>query len=383
MFSIDIDYILFNIILLFTYLIAGYNISRKDNFWKNAIICVIVFTVVLGCRYGRGNDYFTYIKTYKYDLNSEFQPLFSLFNNILKAIQVDEKLIFIFYALIFSFCSMIFLKSMRTIAKYTFPTFIITYIAFEEYMIRQAFSYSFVFIALYYITRIDIKGFKYKYILYYIFFSVISHYIHSANSLVTFVFIFLYFFYKKLLPLYITIPAYIVVSYFFEYIFDFHYLDPVLSFLGQTNDKYASYVENSDYWFSEDGVSDIYSRNLIIKIFETIGNISLFYFGFKIINDISKIRKSCFFITVYNIFVFGSLIQKAFMNYEILNRVGTVYSYFSFIPLSLSLYYHKKYFTNNKILYIKILYFFLVWWIYDYIKYIFFRGDMTLFIWDI
>jgi len=103
---------------------------------------------------------------------------------------------------------------------------------------------------------------------------------------------------------------------------------------------------------------------------------------------------------MYNYFVVGSIIQNAFRQLELLNRIGGDFALFYFFPLSIVFFYSmqkpqirynkqtqtlsvvlKKSFLTNG--WYKLMVVFLLWYAYDYLKYLFMRGDMTKFIWDI
>ena len=79
-----IIYIFINLLLLLTFVLGGYNIKRGGSYWKNALSCSFVFILVMGTRYGRGNDYFHYVEVYLNGDNSQYS--FLLFNGLLKNI---------------------------------------------------------------------------------------------------------------------------------------------------------------------------------------------------------------------------------------------------------------------------------------------------------
>ena len=163
-------------------------------------------------------------------------------------------------------------------------------------------------------------------------------------------------------------------SYVFQNMFDLSGLNSIFSFMANQNEKYAQYIENSDIWFGAEGFSDRYTRNPIVKIFETLGNASLFYLGYNVINNHFQTNKQI--ITLYNVFVIGTIVQKFFQNFEILNRVCGTGVLFWFIPLGLILYYHRDFYKYRLWLFL------LIWWSYEYLKYLFMCGDMCHFLWE-
>ena len=425
--NLDFDYLILNIILLATYIVAGYNISKKGDFWASAWPCIIAFTFVMGSRYMRGNDYAHYCEVYAYD-EEPTQRLFTIFNQFLRWIGVGRHFFYYFYSFIFAFCSMFFLKRFRRFSLCMFPLFLIAYIHFDEFMIRQALSYSFVFLYLIELfsikldSRINNQKQKEKYIirkkkheldsrhiiqskklmvkkkvkntknffsrlltsdnfshiLCCIFFASIVISIHVANILVLVLATFLYLFVRHPIPYYVSIPLLIFVAYLFNILFDFGYLNPILDMLSGQDEKIDSYTENSEFWFEEEAIDEKYSRNPIVLVFEILGNSALFYYGYEIIKYVRKNdRISC---TLYNTYIIGTYIMVAFRNLEILNRIGYVYQLFWFYPLCLVLYYFPKCkFSLIK----KLILCFLIFFMYSYLKYLFFKeGGMTLFLWD-
>ena len=425
---LDFDYLLLNIILLAIYVLAGYNISRKGNFWASAWPCIIAFTSIMGSRYMRGNDYPHYCEVYAYD-EEPSQRLFTAFNQFLRWMGVGRHYFYYFYSFIFAYCSMFFLKRFRRFSLYMFPLFLIAYISFDEFMIRQALSYSFVFLYLIELFSIrledsssrkdkkkvllrkkhslnELKGEgvpksrrvspnkketsmrkyfsllfaseNFSHFFYCIFFASIVISIHVANVLVLVLVTFFYLFVKRPVPFYVSFPMLIIATYLFNVFFDFSYLNPVLDMLTGQDEKLDNYTENSDVWFDEEGKDDKYTRNPIVLIFELLGSGTLFYYGYKIIKYVRKNdRISC---TFFNVYVFGTIFINAFRNLEILNRVGYVYQLFWFYPLCLVLFYFPK--MHFSILR-KLSMFFLLFFLYSYLKYLFFKeGGMALFQWD-
>lgn len=423
---IDFDYLFLNIILLATYVIAGYNISRKGAFWASAWPCIVAFTFIMGSRYMRGNDYDHYCEVFANDEEST-QHLFTFFNQFLRWIGVGRHYFYYFYSFIFAFCSMFFLKRFRRFSLCMFPLFLIAYIHFDEFMIRQALSYSFVFLYLIELFSIKLddhpnknriilpKGKRYygglkgiddpyskrlrlkkkpnairKYfsllfasenllhIFYCAFLASIVISIHVANVMVLVLVTILYLFVKYPIPYYISIPILIVATYMFNVLFDFSYLNPILDMLSGQDEKMDNYIENSDVWLDEEGMQDKYTRNPIVLVFEMLGSGILFYYGYNIIKNVRKNdRISCMF---FNVYVFGTIFINAFRNLEILNRIGYVFQLFWFYPVCLILFYFPKmHFSILKKYSLCFLFFFL----YSYLKYLFFKEDgMTLFLWD-
>lgn len=402
MFRFDFLYIIINLILLLVFYYAGRNASIKRDYWSYSIFCVVFFTIVLGLRYGRGNDYFHYVDLYVYGYNEGRQIVFAWINSSLKWLGVGKHYIFVFYAFIEMVCAMFFLKRYRKYALFMFPLFLISNIFFDEYQIRQALGFSFVYLCLDRLFNIkDIRGILdgrcFKDVVFGLLYFIIAYSIHSACGYMLVIMIAIYFLYRRTIPLKYSIPALLFCTYFFSEWFDFGWLNPILNqFVGE-DARMSHYLEDSDKWFSAKGANDIYTRNPIVLAAEMLGTISLFTLGSKSIN---KYCKSADAYAMYNFFVIGSLIINAFRKLELLHRIGYDFALFWFFSLSIVLYYGLK--KNNinvsgqaKIISLtsgktflfrnwnKLFAIFLFWFAYDYLKYLFMRGSMTKFIWDI
>ena len=95
------------------------NTSSKD-FWRIMMVPIILFSVIEGCRYGRGTDYLSYKYRYEYiDLLEETQTGFIFIMQVLKGIGCNYVLAFISYTLILSLGLVWFIKSNFTFFIYS------------------------------------------------------------------------------------------------------------------------------------------------------------------------------------------------------------------------------------------------------------------------
>lgn len=381
--NFDLDFIGLNILLLITFIIAGNNISRGMNYWRNAIWCILMFTFVQGTRFARGNDYFLYSKSFKEgNINTE-NPLFSLINEILKSFGINEYSCFMVYAFIFVLCAILFMQDFKRYAKYMFPLFLVGFINFEESMIRQAFSYSFFFLFLKNLLRIRMNKKVFspnniQFILLCIICGIITIKIHTANIINIIIILFLFLFYHKPFKPQLAIPIYIGCTYILPHIFNFSWLNPILSFAAENNERAAEYVNNSEYWFSAEGMNDIYQKNIITEFIQVVGSSSLIYLGQKLCLNLKDSPYSYILAIFLNAFIIGLCIESTFVKLEILHRIGQVLDIVGYFALTFVLYYRRSFHPTIKT---KLLYFCLIWFIYYYVKYIFFSKSV-LFIWD-
>lgn len=401
-FNFDIIYILLNLLLLFIFWYGGLRISKGDNYWKNAIICIVAFTLVLGLRYGRGVDYHHYVYIYVYGYTEGTQRVFVWLNSLLKWIGIGKNEVFLIYSFIEIVCAMAFLRRYQKYAQYLFPLFLIAIIFFDEHQIRQALGFSFAFLCfdkLFCIQRSKdvLTTQSLINVALALLYFTIAYSIHSVCGYMLVIMIVIYVFYQKTIPLKYSIPALLFCTYFFNEWFDFNWLNPILDQFAGEDTRMSTYIENREQWFSAEGMKSKYERKSIVLFAEMLGTISLYILGSKAINK--YVRRTDAY-AMYNYFVVGSIMQNAFRQLELLNRIGGDFALFYFFPLSIVFYYSmqkpilrynkqtqtlsvvlKKSFLTN--VWFKLMAVFLLWYAYDYLKYLFMRGDMTKFIWDI
>lgn len=384
MIYIDPLYLLLNMVLLGTFAICGINITHGENYWKNAFWCIIVFTLILGARYMRGNDYEHYLDVYDFDMESD-EKLYSLLCRCLNFLGVNHFMQFFIYALIFSSALMVFLYRFNQYACWLFPLSIVAFIFFHEYMIRQELSYAFVFLYLdrLFSVRIFIRNHKLiiprsviKNITYCIVFAVCTASIHSGNIPVLMLFTLFYFLYSRPISWKISIPVILISTYVLNRLYDLSSLNSALELIAGTNEKMSSYANRFDFWFGADAAKDEYTRKWYILIWEMAGHCSLFYLGWKMLKN-TVTNKSI--ATIFNCYVFGAVFINLFRELEILNRIGYVFNMWWFVPVGLLI---AKFNNLNLHKWEKCLYAFLTFFFYDYLRYLLLRQDMTMFLWD-
>lgn len=374
--TLDFDYILLNLILLLTFIIAGRNVSKGRSFWESASWCILAFTLVQGLRYGRGNDYLHYADIFAgKDTNTSY--LFSIVNNYLSLIGFTKYSCFLFYAFVFSLCGMIFMKRYKNYAKWLFPLFLIAYLYFEEYQIRQAFSYSFLFLYMKVLFDTSFSNtkliLKCRRILQCIIWGGICIALHPANMFIVALISGFYIFIYKPIPYYYAIPIYVSCVYILPSLINFEQYNIILKFTPNI-DLFNDYTDRAELFFSEDAKEELYKRNIYVQLFETIGVSTLIYLAYAIQRkqDINKPIGA-----LYNAFIVGICVLSLFREIELLNRIGYDISLVWCFVLAYVLYNKSTLSPTQKKLSILLL-----WFMYEYFKYLLIPGDMTQFIWD-
>ena len=382
--QIDFDYILINIFLLGMFIDAGRNIASGNRQFPGVLACVIFFSVVLGMRYGRGNDYFHYIDVFIDDLEPT-QKFFTAFNKVLKFFSVSPFAIFFFYAFFFIKAGLLLVNNFKSLGKYLYPFFLIAFISFEEFCIRQAFGFSFVFLYIISLHQFFIEKTKKRLFLTFIF-ATIAYSIHSANIIEITLITIIYLFSFVQFPWKHLVLFYLFSKYFVPNFFDFSWLNQMLTFLSDSDSKFEHYVEASEYWFTNDAVDGIYSRNYFISILESVANCALIYLSTVILKRMDFYYENSLknnyklVITLFYCYFWGTCLLQMFHNLELFRRVFNPLYYFWCVPLAFIMTYKSQFLTKTEQ---KMLIPIWLFWGYEYFRYLFMRNGQTLFLWDI
>lgn len=421
--NIDLDYLFLNILLLGVFAYNGYRVSSEGNFWKHAFWCIIIFSFVQGTRYMRGNDYLGYAHTFEIADKAKTNLTFAYINQFLALLGFSKYSCFLAYAFVFSLCGMSFLKNFEKYAQWTFPLFILGFMMNQEYMIRQMFSYSFFFLYLNNLFKIETPlvpniNTNNKHLFLCTLWGGLCFAIHSANAINIFVFTLFFIFVKKPIHYFITIPIYLSSVYVLPEIINYNWIEVLVTAFSDQNEMVSRYAENASLWFTEKAIDDIYTRNYYVQLFESIGTSALLFLGYKTISlrskeltqiqiddediddkyidneDIEKQYETIYetefehkeklfdgktMTVFFNTVFIGVCIVSVFREIELLNRIGDVMRLMWCMVLAFVMYSRQSLTDLYKF---RIVYLFLLWYGYEYLKYLFFRGNMTLFIWD-
>lgn len=380
MFNFDLDYFLLNLFPAIIKINNNNKLSFGRKKEKYIWICFIVFTFVLGSRYLRGNDYLRYQHTFLYD-DDESQIIFTAINRFLRGIGIGKYYFLYIYSIPFIVCALTFMKNLKIYARYLFPAFLLSFIFFNEYCIRQALGFSFVFMYMYYLFEKDntLKNENvYKKWIFCLFYAILAYGIHSVNALSIAIITIIYIFSFTTISWKLSILGYIFAAFFFMSFFDWSYLENALMLIGGISDKFSAYTNRGVLFFSENAFQEDYSRSTLGQLCSAISHCSLFYLGDKTIR--SKCNSRMFY-TLFNVYVVGTIFDIGFWNFELIRRVfDPMLSFWCFI-FSFVLVHRKEMqysvFDNLLLLMIPLSF------IRDYLSYLLERGDMTLFIWDI
>lgn len=376
-------YILLKISLFFILLITGYNLSKREsinskNYWIIASISIIVYSLIEGLRYNRGNDYMYYKSLFEYSLNLQaylwnpgiIEPLFQIFNKFFRFLNFSYPAVFVFYSSILIIAGFFFMKEHRKVAFFAIPMFLMATIAQSENLVRQFMAFSFVLISLTFFLNNSWKKFAILMTM-----AILIHY----SSFVFLPFLFLFKYVKNPFGnLYIILGLYFL-SWFWkpEYWGSYYNYFQNLSFI---SDFYQGYTENADVWFSGEnlmGVKSYFGVLPLIKIF--LFNTGMIVLGYRLI-DKYRFNNYPFYFFLY---VVGAISLNFTSRIEIFYRISLYFYMFWFIVLAYILYDNFNIKTKNLKIERFVCYFMIVSVLYDYFITVF-RVDTSaaLFIWN-
>lgn len=322
-------------IVLYSFLFAlFYCLSRlpqrelNERYWAVLSPVIISFALIIGLRYGWGNDYLFYKWRIEHPAQDE-DMFFGSLNMFLTGMGLNYARVFSFYALCLVWGGFLYIKSFRD-NRYMLSLFLPAIFFLATFMIRQGFSTAFVFWGFYYMARK-------KYILG-LAFLIIAIKIHTG--ILTFMLLPVFFslirkWYCRPFPYIIIIPLYLFVAILQDAASSFfgEHMAEAFSFL-ENFGKFSSYSDQSDYWFGTDGISESYQQGVLTRFLSIAFETSIIYLGAIAL----KYKKDERVVCLYNTVILGMFIMRVGFLLEIIHRIGMSVMSWYFIPLGFSLF---------------------------------------------
>ena len=315
--------------------IKNYNRKRAD-FWLLSLFPIIYYSVVTGCRTW-GPDYDVYYYGVKHLDSVDWEYLFILIDKIYLSLGFDVSFVFVVYGLITMSCVFYYLSKYedQDSIKYMFA-FILPAVMLETCThIRHGVAFGAALVACSFIDR--------KRWLYAIIWAVVAINIHKAITIFIIGYFIVSFMRQKMIPIYLSICLYVIAT-FVPKIIDMSYISNFIALI-ETGDKYDSYTQRSDMWFSDDANVEKWNQSPFALMISFSFDIAIMV-GFYIANIIRKNKE---FVT-YNLFVIGAILVRFFFLNEILRRLSSYFYILYFIPLGyiVYVYFNASFQKNNK-----------------------------------
>lgn len=321
--------------ILFSMFFFATRISQQfinKHYWKVVSILIIFYSLILGSRYGWGNDYLWYKFRFEHPFAYKEENVgFRTLNIILAEIGLNYIGAYIFYSFIYITTAYILIKDYKE-NKYMLALFLPATLLQSTFTIRQSVAHSFIFLALHFLNH--------KKWIFLVLYLAITYSIHPG-ALLLIIPIFLFFlFYKKIISWKISIPIYITASLFTSF-FTKKIIQVFTHFLPTLvlENKFDSYLQN-DAWYNEDAIRETWMQSTLTLTLSMIFHIGIIYIGYISL----KYRPKETILYFYNTVVIGMIITRFFWTFEIFRRISEPLIMLYFIPLGYSFY-----FLNHKI----------------------------------
>lgn len=370
-----LDYFILMFLLFLSFYTFGVIIEKKElmaspiQYWKYALIPILLFVFIEGSRYGRGADYLWYQQQY-YSIKNpieEQEPLFMFLYNFFYDLDFQFHNVIRFFSFIWILSIVYLIKSHPKIVRYGIVFYLIACLILYETVIRQCLAFSVVLFGFPFLIHKNYLG--------YACIGLIAVCIHTSSAIyiVSFILLFLWkqsIHWKWILMIYL----------FFVFIWDFSKIDflaQLFSLIDLGGNKLQSYINNADSWFSAGAVQEETIRSLPVKILAALVDIPIIVYGYKL----SEMLKSPKYTLVYNIFIIGVIGMMCAYPLEIIRRIFQPMYFFWGIIAAYCISY-KKLLVRKKI----DAYIFLVMQILIislFVKNILLSHAGQLFIWDV
>ncbi len=299
-----IAYWLLKIVLLLTLIVCGYGISKSDGgnnkFKINAIVAGVVYSLIQGLRWDRGQDYMHYwndIHTYfsAPGCTPDPEPIYFAFVSLWKMTGIPAEFAFVVYSALFIGAFLLILKKFPQTALWALPLFYLITESSSENLIRQFFAICFVIFA--YSAYLDNKKRKMYIML------CIASLIHFSSLIAIFLFLFLTHYRMPKIKVWWLVALYIGLYYFW----DMSYFGGFADWLGSFNFSDSDikmgqgYLENTDRWFTEEGSianvlgKQVGTKSIIDTTVRFLVNVFVIYFGYKVTLTNPKLQLPFYF----------------------------------------------------------------------------------------
>lgn len=293
----------------------GYYISKRKWKWKYTIIPTIIFGLIEGLRYMRGTDYSIYYERYTTITSLsiwsyEEDPLFVLLGQFLSNLNIPFQGFIILCSSILIFSSFFLLKEQKHLMLFSLPIITILGMLDAENLIRWYLAFSFLIIAIYYLT-------KNKYTYFFIF-SIIACGFHLGLILVIPIYFLIHYLKDRILikPVYACL-FFIILWQTFRPEFMLIFIDIFANIAGFG--RYTSYINNIDDWLTGDNKQ----LEMIVTKTDIFRFLFLIYYGYKVAK-----KQKYPYIYFYNLFLIGAITYPALHIIELPYRYNLLFIFF-------------------------------------------------------
>lgn len=331
----NFDHIILYVILFAVFFfITRIRQQHVDNhYWLVLLIPIVLYSIIVGCRYDWGNDYLWYKRRFEHPYDYRYEdPGFLCLNLFIKEFIGNYVAAYIVYSLIFIVCAFIWIRDYYNENKYMLALLLPATLLLSTFTIRQSVGHSFVFLALHF--------FQNKKWTLFLLCLLAAYSIHPASVLLIVLLLPLYYLVNKPFSWKLTIPIYVTVSLSTNFINQF--VTKVFSLyapLVVIGNKFDSYLQAE--WFNRQAIRVDWAQSLLALILSMTFHAGIIYLGYTSLKY--SPRKSVAY--VYNAVVIGLITTRVFWHFEILRRVTDAFVQLYFIPLGYAIHFMTLYYN--------------------------------------
>ncbi len=380
----NIDHIFLYILLFASMVVFVYYVPKcktLKDYLQAIIIPLLIFSVVEGCRYGRGADHLWYCERYVYyermslDMN---QPLFWAYEAFLHKLNFNVIHYMILNAAIFFIGVCFFIKNTfnSKIGKWMylfafcsmllkFETFVRQYLALPLLLVGISFFFKDRKVKNYVIAGICL---------------MMALSVHSGILFcIPFIFVFYLFVKATIKPIYTIVFLFIVyyiipnglfARYFNDLIQNVTYIKALI-----VNENLFSYLDSTSDKSFVYAILAKAEQSIVTKFLQFLFECSVIVGGYMALNKKNNQKV----LTFYNISILGFFLSRSFHGYELFARLFDQLYIFWFIPVGYMIYVYG-FLKNRK--YNKIYYSIVIlssYWLMYWGRWIFFNPDADYF----
>lgn len=327
---ITATYVLLHIALLYILFFYSKRLDKAHNeYWKIALVPIILFSLEEGLRWGRFIDWCAYYELYE-NVPSTWEFLFRNWWVMFSQWKIPYPIVILICSLLFIFSLFFLFKPYKGVFYIFFPLSVAFSALSAENFIRWYCALSVIFISFRFLLD--------KRILPFAILACLVPLIHFGTVPLLFLLILMTFIKRTISPT-LTICLSVVFILFFNSMFLLRFTNVANLMFGNV-EKFSMYISNLEGWITGTGQnSDIVRKNVFIYIISMIPFYFIIWSANKLKNNFGTDYK-----IIYNLGVVGVLLLSISSGLEILTRYAEIF--YPFISLLCA--YSIKYIPKNK-----------------------------------
>lgn len=319
------DFLLATMLVILYFAGIGLKSNGGKLISKPGIAAIVVYTLNLGLRFGRGIDYnlywILYDKISQYG-ESDKEVTFTFFIKNLSSLGLPYQGLVLIQSFVFILGLLFLLRNYQRLLPYALPLFVFFSLGEVENMIRWYLGFPFILIGLSYLFNDNKKKFFLV--------SYIGCLFHLGLLPVPIFFYLIYLLKKPLLHPFVSIPLFFVVGLFFQTSYMLRFAD-LFNIFGMISERSMAYASDAQYWITS-GYQGNY-RNAFPDKITVIFLIIIVWCGYKCLD-----KSDHKIVYAYNLFLVGFILRPIANLIELVIRYDDLFFFFRAIVCTTILY---------------------------------------------